>query len=1298
MSSPSAFDGAVILEEGQLNINHAGALGDGTFRISDATTVDNTSGTAITVKYNQKTELHGDFTFFGTNDLNLGTGQVALASPQRTVTVAAGRLEFGGSINGSGVGLIQDGAGTLVLSGNAAAHTGLVVATNGAIMANGSILKSTGTAGSGATFGGSGTVGVVTIASGGTLQPGDLALVKSDPAAMDSGTFTGTIGAGYSTLTVDRSLATAQTLVQLEDGAVINFALGKGRTNTNVAVINSSGASLKTIGFDNTVIKITDLAEGAAATGEYTLFTADGTFEETFDGLTVDPLTNEITAGLSVDMPAVYAQPDFGYRLMRDDHGIIFKLYESPTISGFSSMVEVVQGWAYVGAPIVFGGEIDTIGVTGLPPGLSYDPATFVISGTPTVGAGTYAAVISAVNPAATVTGTITFEVKDSVPKPEFTMDPIAVGSSTEEFNYDITAENLPQEFYLISGNPAWMSLVQDPVTKVWRLTGTPDGTGTWEVTLRVVNPSGVTETTITVIIDDSTVAPVITSATSMVWVRGYPLDYQITAENAPAFYGVSGTLPAGLTLNALTGAIAGTPSASGTTTVTMQAINATGTGSSPLTFDIMDSMPDPVITSSSTVNGFLNEAFSYTITATNFVTSTTVTSVLPSWLSYDGLTATLSGTCTGDGTTWAISGSTYPVVVEASNIVGTVTGTINIVIKQYYPIPVITNSGSATCYAGRAYADQIMVASTAGIESYSATNLPSGLAVDPATGAISGAPASTGDYTIILAATTSGGTGTGTIGLRVIPVPPGPFIDSPTTAGGATGQPFTYQITAETPAASYGATGLPPGLALDPATGLISGTPSAAGYYMVEISATDSAGTFVQDVAIALEPAASTIVTYAGALETPGLVDANGTAARFDQPHTAAFGISGTIYVADFANNTVRTIATNGDVSSYVSAGQPSAVATDSQGNVYFASQQTGAIMKVLPLDQTVWPIATGLSNPGGLAIDSSDNVYFTEGGATANVIKKISAADGSITILAGSVGAGGFAEGVGSAAKFNGPSGLAYDHAANTLYVADTLNSLIRSVDLATGAVGTVAGSVGDIHYWDGGDGAARFDSPQGLSIDAAGFLYIADTGNNTIRVCDPKAGFVSTLIGVPQLAGAVDGGGDTALLSAPAGIVVDANGTGDIYVIDSGNSAIRTLVSPPCIVSPLVSSTVRAGRSLTLAGRAWGAPAPSYQWYKDGVAVSGSRGQAHTISIDSAQASDAGVYQVVAFNASGTVNSSMTLAVDTSNGSGGTVVIDGGGGGGGGGAPSVWFLFGLAALALGRWIFNFGRANKH
>ncbi|OAM90325.1 hypothetical protein AW736_00855 [Termitidicoccus mucosus] len=1289
LSSSSQFTGGFSLEEGRLNINNPGALGTGQFRISEGTAIDNTSGSALAVSntLNPSIALYGDFTFLGSNNLNLGTGQVTLTGPVRTITVLAGRLEFGGPINGEGIGLTQAGAGTLVLSGNSASHTGAIAVANGAVMANGSIAQSTVTVSNSSALGGFGTVGMVAMDAGSTLRPGDLALIVTDTAMMASGTFTGTIGAGYSTLTIDKSVSNAGEILHFASGAEMEFALGKGRTNTKIAIINSGSAATPTVAFDNNAIKIHDLAAGAAEPGDYVLFATGGLFDTDFSGLTVDPDGN-ITAGLAVVNESAYIQPGFGYKLKKTAAGIVFRLYHAPVITGDDPTI-AVNGWNYQNN-ITISGEFDTSGVTGLPAGLSYNPATHAISGVPNDAAAIYTATITASNAATTATKIITIELRDAVPAPVFTSNPI-VAAPLAPFSYTVTADNLPQSLAVVGGLPAWLALTQDPITGVWTISGTPTEEGAWTIVLEATNPSGTTQFTLTIIIADSTAAPVITSATSMVWVVNYPLNYQIIATGSPAFYNVSGTLPAGVALDSFTGAIAGTPTAAGISTVTMHAINSTGTGSAALGIEVLTSMDQPRITSSSTATGLLNQAFSYTVTAAPYINSIAVTGMLPSWLTYDAATATLSGTCEGDAATWSASGSTWPVVVEASNVVGTVTGTINVLIKKAYPIPTLTNSGTDTCYVGRSYSYQITVSSTEGVESYSANGLPTGLDVDQLTGEISGVPTSTGTYTIDLGATSSGGTGTGQYVLNVVAVPPGPFITSPAAADGASGQPFSYQITAETPVTTYGATGLPPGLSLDPATGLVSGTPTVGGYYLVEISTTDASGTFVATVAISLVPANSTLVTYAGEMQSPGFIDASGTDARFDQPSSAAIDVSGIIYVADFANNAIRAIAADGVVSSYISnATSPAAMTADSRGNIYYADQQTNTIRKILPLDKTVWTVANGLLAPGGIAVDASDNIYITDSGN--NVIKKISATDGTVSVVAGN-GAVGSADGVGTAAQFNLPQGLVCDKSANILYVADMLNSTLRAVNLFTRTVTTLAGQAGEDGYWDGVGSVARFRTPQGLAIDAAGFVYVADTGNSTIRVCDPKTGLVATLIGIPRQAGAIDGSGATALMNLPAGITADTTGTGDIYVIDSGNSAIRALLFPPSIATPLASGTIKAGRPITLDGSAWGAPAPVYQWYKEGVKLTGS--QSKTLVLDSAKASDAGSYQVMAFNASGTASSSMQLAVDTSSGGGGTIIIDGDGGGGGG-APGFWFLLGIGALALCRRIFS--RANKH
>jgi sugar lactone lactonase YvrE len=168
---------------------------------------------------------------------------------------------------------------------------------------------------------------------------------------------------------------------------------------------------------------------------------------------------------------------------------------------------------------------------------------------------------------------------------------------------------------------------------------------------------------------------------------------------------------------------------------------------------------------------------------------------------------------------------------------------------------------------------------------------------------------------------------------------------------------------------------------------------------------------------------------------------------------------------------------------------------------------------------------------------------------------------------------------DGLGSAAKFDNPRGIAVDVSGN-VYVADTLDSTIRKITPA-GRVSTLAGTAGKDGHEDGQGTAARFDMPSGLAIDSSGNIYVADTWNNTIRKITPD-GLVTTLAGVAGLGGrdykgGLDGPGSKATFKTPSGVAVDSGG--NVYVADEGDNLIRK-ISPEGVVNTLAGSTGNDG----------------------------------------------------------------------------------------------------------------------
>jgi len=302
-----------------------------------------------------------------------------------------------------------------------------------------------------------------------------------------------------------------------------------------------------------------------------------------------------------------------------------------------------------------------SFGATGLPAGLTVNTGSGLISGAPT-GPGTSSVTVSATNSGGTGGAPLTLTV-NAVP-PVITSSATAGGTVASSFSYQITATNSPTSFGA-TGLPAGLTVN----TVSGLISGTPTGPGISHVTVSATNSAGTGSGPLTLTV--TAVPPVITSSATASGTVGSGFSYQITATNTPTSFGATG-LPAGVTVNTVSGLISGTPAGVGTSSVTVSATNSGGTGSGPLTLTV--TAMSPVITSSGTASGTVGTAFSYQITATNTPTSFGATG-LPTGVTVNTVSGLISGTPTGAGTS--------SVTVSATNTGGTGSAPLTLTISS---------------------------------------------------------------------------------------------------------------------------------------------------------------------------------------------------------------------------------------------------------------------------------------------------------------------------------------------------------------------------------------------------------------------------------------------------------------------------------------------------------------------------------------------------------------------------------------------------------------------------------------
>jgi sugar lactone lactonase YvrE len=331
-------------------------------------------------------------------------------------------------------------------------------------------------------------------------------------------------------------------------------------------------------------------------------------------------------------------------------------------------------------------------------------------------------------------------------------------------------------------------------------------------------------------------------------------------------------------------------------------------------------------------------------------------------------------------------------------------------------------------------------------------------------------------------------------------------------------------------------------------------------------------------------------VTTLAGLSGNRGSVDGTGSAARFTHPYGVAVDERGNVYVADMLNFTLRKITPSGVVTTLAGLAKargsadgtgslarfsnPEGVAVDREGNVYVADTSNQAIRRITA-DGKVSTVAgrtnggsndgdglaAGFSNPSGITVDDSGNLFVAD--TSNSTIRKISP-DGIVTTLAGGSSSGS-ADGIDKGARFHLPYGVAVDKSGE-LYVADSGNNSIRKIT-SRGEVTTLAGLTGGYGSKDGIREASRFNYPLGVAVDKAGNLFVSDNGNHTIRRVTPE-GVVTTWAGLAASLGHSDGTGSVARFQLPSGLVIDNSGS--IFVADCLNHTIRRISPERAVIT--------------------------------------------------------------------------------------------------------------------------------